>query len=419
MALLTSSALVTASARMSSYGLAVVTLLNLINYVDRYILAAVLPRIKTELVLSDFQLGLLSNAFLVSYVATSPLFGRLGDRGSRARLLASAGAFWSLATAAAGLARNYTQLVAARAGVGVGEAAYTTIAPSLLADYFPVERRGRTFAIFYMAIPVGAAIGFLLGGVLERQFGWRGAFYAVGLPGLIAASLALTLPDPPRMLTDGAQRDSSESIRATLVSLALNRAYVGTVLGYAAYTFALGGLAVWMPTFLERVRGLDLAPADFLVGSVTAVSGLGGTFVGGYIGDRLASRFQHGQLWLSGISTLAAVPPALLALTATSPAVYQVSLFIAEFLLFMSTGPINVVIVSVVPATIRAMSMAVSIVAIQVLGGAISPPIIGLLADVGGLARAVLVVPLAIVIAGALWIATARFSSSESRPAVL
>jgi MFS transporter, Spinster family, sphingosine-1-phosphate transporter len=419
MALLTSSTLVTASARMSSYGLAVVTLLNLVNYVDRYILAAVLPRIKTELALSDFQLGLLSNAFLVSYVATSPLFGRLGDRGSRPRLLFSAGTFWSLATAAAGLARNFAQLVAARAGVGVGEAAYTTIAPSLLADYFPVERRGRTFAIFYMAIPVGAAIGFLLGGVLERQFGWRGAFYAVGLPGLIAASLALTLPDPPRTLADGAPRDSFESIRTTLVSLALNRAYVGTVLGYAAYTFALGGLAVWMPTFLERVRGLDLAPADFLVGSVTAVSGLGGTFVGGYIGDRLASRFQHGQLWLSGISTLAAVPPALLALTATSPVVYQVSLFIAEFLLFMSTGPINVVIVSVVPATIRAMAMAVSIVAIQVLGGAISPPIIGLLADVGGLARAVLVVPLAIVIAGALWIATARFSSSKSRPAVL
>jgi MFS transporter, Spinster family, sphingosine-1-phosphate transporter len=419
MALLTHSTLVTASARMSSYGLAVVTLLNLVNYVDRYILSAVLPRIKTELALSDFQLGLLSNAFLVSYVATSPLFGRLGDRGSRPRLLASAGAFWSLATAAAGLTRNFAQLVAARAGVGVGEAAYTTIAPSLLADYFPVERRGRTFAIFYMAIPVGAAIGFLLGGVLERQFGWRGAFYAVGLPGLIVASLALTLPDPPRTLTDAAQSDSLESIRETLVSLALNRAYVGTVLGYAAYTFALGGLAVWMPTFLERVRGLDLAPADFLVGSVTAVSGLGGTFVGGYIGDRLASRFEHGQLWLSGVSTLAAVPPAVLALTATSPLVYQVSLFVAEFLLFMSTGPINVVIVSVVPATIRAMAMAVSIVAIQVLGGAISPPIIGLLADVSGLARAVLVVPLAIVVAGALWIATACLSPSESRRAVL
>src|SRR4029453_12215576 len=140
MALLTSSPLVTASTRMSSYGLAVVTLLNLVNYVDRYILAAVLPRIKTELALTDFQLGLLSNAFLVSYVATSPLFGRLGDRSSRPRLLFSAGAFWSLATAAAVLARNFPQRVAAGAGVGVGEAACTTIAPSLLADYFPVER---------------------------------------------------------------------------------------------------------------------------------------------------------------------------------------------------------------------------------------------------------------------------------------
>jgi MFS family permease len=417
MALFAHTALVTPFTRMS-YGLAVVTLLNLINYVDRYILAAVLPRIKTELALSDFQLGLLSNAFLLSYIATSPLFGRLGDRGSRPRLLASAAAFWSLATAAAGLARNFAQLVAARAGVGVGEAAYTTIAPSLLADYFPVERRARTFATFYMAIPVGAAIGFLLGGVLEREFGWRNAFYAVGLPGLIAASLALTLPDPPRMLPEGAHRDSFDSMRVTLVSLALNRAYAGTVLGYAAYTFALGGLAVWMPTFLERVRGLDLAPADFLVGSVTAVSGLGGTFAGGYIGDRLASRFEQGQLWMSGVSTLAAVPPAVLALTATSPVVYQVSLFVAEFLLFMSTGPINVVIVSVVPATIRAMAMAVSIVVIQVLGGAISPPIIGLLADFGGLARAVLIVPLAIAVAGVLWIVTARLSPSGFRPAV-
>jgi len=396
---------------MLSYGLVVVTLLNLINYVDRYILAAVLPRIKTELTLSDFQLGLLSNAFLVSYIATSPLFGRLGDRGSRPRLLAAAGAFWSLATAAAGLARNFTQLMTARAAVGVGEAAYTTIAPSLLADYFPIDRRGRTFAIFYMAIPVGAAIGFLLGGVLERIFGWRGAFFAVGLPGLVAAALALTLSDPPR--TTDSHHELADSISATLMTLALNKAYVGTVLGYAAYTFALGGLAVWMPTFLERVRGLDLVPADFLVGSVTAASGLVGTFVGGYLGDRLAARFRNGQLWLSGVSALAAVPVSLLALTATSPAIYRASLFIAEFLLFMSTGPINVVIVSVVPASMRAMAMAVSIVAIQLLGGAISPPIIGLLADVSGLARAVLVVPVAIVVAGTLWIVTAIFGGDD------
>ncbi len=391
---------------MARYHLAVVTLLNLVNYVDRYILAAVLPRIKTDLVLSDLQLGLLANAFLVAYILTSPLFGRLGDRSSRPRLMAAGAAVWSLATAAAGLARNFTQLMVARAGVGVGEASYATIAPSLLADYFPEERRGRTFAIFYMAIPVGAAAGFLLGGMLERAFGWRAAFYAVGLPGVLLAVLALTLPDSPRAVSKE-NEDSTDSLGKTLIALGRNKEYIGAVLGYAAYTFALGGLAVWMPTFLERVRGLDLTRADLLVGSVTAVAGLGGTFAGGYIGDRLSARFQQGQLWLSGVSTLAAVPSALLALTAASPAVYQISLFTAEFLLFMSTGPINVVIVSVVPATMRAMAMGVSIVVIQALGGAISPPLIGLLADIGGLARAVLIVPLAIVVAGGLWIATA------------
>jgi MFS family permease len=393
----------------------VVTLLNFVNYIDRYILAAVLPRIKTDLDLNDFQLGLLANAFLVAYFITSPAFGRLGDRTSRPRLIGAGVAFWSLATAAAGLTRSFMQLVAARAGVGVGEAAYATISPALLADCFPVARRGRAFSVFYVAIPVGAAVGYLLGGMLERAFGWRAAFYAVGLPGVALAMLALTIPDPPRGASDGPPRGASdgrnerdfETLGATLGRLSRNLPYVGTVLGYAAYTFALGGLAVWMPTYLERVRGLDLARADILVGGVTAVAGLGGTFVGGYIGDRLAQRVRHGHLWLSGVATLGASLPAWLALTATSPATYQTSLFVAEFLLFLSTGPINVVIVSAVPAGMRAMAVAVSIFVIHALGDAISPPIIGTLADLGGLARAVTVVPLAIVVSGLVWTATA------------
>jgi predicted MFS family arabinose efflux permease len=393
--------------RGAPYVLGVVTLLNFVNYIDRFILAAVLPRIKSDFALNDLQLGLLANAFLVAYFITSPAFGRLGDRASRPRLIGAGVAFWSLATAAAGLTRSFMQLVAARAGVGVGEAAYATISPALLADCFPVARRGRAFAVFYVAIPVGAAAGYLLGGVLERAFGWRAAFYAVGLPGLALAMLALTIPDPARGASDGRNERGSEPLGATLGRLSRNLPYVGTVLGYAAYTFALGGLAVWMPTYLERVRGLDLARADILVGGVTAVAGLGGTFAGGYIGDRLAARVRHGHLWLSGIATLGASLPAWLALTATSPAVYQTSLFVAEFLLFLSTGPINVVIVSAVPAGMRAMAMAVSIFVIHALGDAISPPIIGTLADLGGLARAVTVVPLAIVISGLVWTATA------------
>jgi MFS transporter, Spinster family, sphingosine-1-phosphate transporter len=395
------------TAATAYYGLGLVTLLNFVNYIDRYILAAVLPRIKTDLDLTDVELGLLANAFLVAYFLTSPLFGRLGDRGSRPRLLAAGVALWSFTTAAAGVARTFVQLAAARAGVGVGEAAYSTIAPALLSDYFPAPRRGRAFACFYVAIPVGAASGFLLGGLLEGIVGWRGSFYAVGLPGLALAFLMLTLPDPPRGSNDDQPADAPKELAEVLRGLGRNMTYVGTVLGYAAYTFGLGGLAVWMPTYLARVRGLELAEADLLVGSVTVVSGLAGTFVGGYLGDRLSSRLRRSHLWLSAVATLIAVLPTWWALTAASPAIFKPSLFVAEFFLFLSTSPINVVIISAVPAGTRAMAMAVSVFVIHALGDAISPPIIGMLADFRGLAFAVTIVPIAIAVSGVVWTATA------------
>ena len=390
------------------YGLAIVTLLNFLNYIDRWILAAVAPRVKTELGLTDFQLGLLANAFLIAYFITSPIFGALGDRMSRTRLMAAGVSAWSVATAATGLMRSFAQLLMARAFVGIGEAAYATISPALLSVYFPRNQRGRAFSIFYVAIPVGSAVGFLIGGALEHAFGWRAAFYVVGLPGLAMALLALTAPDPPRGATEEEEKPAApETFAATLRAFYRNLAYVGTVVGYAAYTFALGGLGFWMATFLERVRGVELSQADFLVGSVTVLAGLGGTFAGGYIGDWLSARIKHGQLWLSGISSIAAIVPTWLALTVASSPTYLVWFFVAEFLLFLSTGPVNVVIVSVVPVGMRAMAMAVSIFAIHLLGDAVSPPIIGLLADAGGLARAVLIVPVAVAASGLVWAATA------------
>jgi MFS transporter, Spinster family, sphingosine-1-phosphate transporter len=394
------------------YGLAILTLLNFLNYIDRWILAAVAPRVKAELLLTDFQLGALANAFLVVYFVTSPVFGALGDRMSRTRLVAAGVAAWSLATAAGGLTRNFVQLLLARAGVGVGEAAYASISPALLSDYFPRSQRGRAFAVFYVAIPVGAAVGFLLGGALEQAFGWRTAFYIVGLPGILLALLALTAPDPVR---GAAESDSAstvtETIGATLWHFCRNRAYVGSVLGYAAYTFAIGGFGFWMVTFLERVRGVELSRANFMVGSVTVLAGLAGTFAGGFLGDRMAVRMRHGQLWLSGLSCSAAVLPAWLALTVTASPDYFVWFFVAEFLLFLSTGPINVVIVNVVPVGARAMAMAVSIFASHLLGDAVSPPLIGWLADAEGLARAVLIVPIAVALCGLLWTMTAAFSA--------
>ena len=403
------------------FALGVVTILNFLNYIDRFILAAVLPRVKSELVLTDFQLGLLANVFLVTYFVTSPLFGALGDRLSRPRLMSAGVTAWSMATAAAGFTADFVQLLIARAWVGIGEAAYATISPALLSDYFPRSQRGRAFAVFYVAIPVGSAAGFLLGGTLERAFGWRAAFYAVGLPGIVLALLALRVPDPVRGVTEetsslGRGRRDSQQADApgegfstrTLSDLFRNKAYVGTVLGYAAYTFALGGLAFFMPTYFERVRGLELARADFIVGGVTVLAGLSGTFLGGYLGDWMAARVQSGQLWLSGLSSIAAVIPAWLALTVASSPTYIVWFFLAEFLLFLSTGPVNVMIVSVVPPAARARSMAVSIFTIHLFGDAISPPIIGWLADTHGLARAVLIVPVAIAISGFVWTATAR-----------
>src|SRR2546426_3701153 len=317
------------------FALSVVTILNFLNYIDRFILAAVLPRVKSELVLTDFQLGLLANVFLVTYFVTSPLFGALGDRLSRPRLMSAGVTAWSMATAAAGFTADFVQLLIARAWVGIGEAAYSTISPALLADYFPRSQRGRAFAIFYVAIPVGAASGFLLGGALEHAFGWRVAFYAVGLPGIALALTAARLRDPIRGAAEEDEAPRSNlSVQSTLLTLLRNTAYVGTVLGYAAYTFAVSGLGFFMPTYLERVRGIELSRADFIVGSVTVIGGLCGTFAGGYLGDWAFSKFRHGQLWLCAISSLAGIVPTWLALTVSSFPTYLVLLFVSEFLLF-------------------------------------------------------------------------------------
>src|SRR3989442_85303 len=163
---------------------------------------------------------------------------------------------WSVETAETGLAGNFVQMLLARSCVGVGEAAYATISPALLSDYFPRAQRGRAFAVFYVAIPVGAAVGYLLGGLIEPALGWRAAFYVVGLPGIVMALLALTIMDPPRGAMEESATTTPQAVGATLRGFSRNFAYCGTVLGYAAYTFALGGLAFWMPGFLSIVPGV-------------------------------------------------------------------------------------------------------------------------------------------------------------------
>jgi len=399
-------------ARLGRRALAVLTLINLFNYLDRWIVAALAESMKhSELQLSDTQLGSLMTGFIIVYMIAAPLFGSLGDARSRTRLLSLGVAIWSVATVLAGLATSYGSLFAARAAVGVGEAAYGTISPALLADYFPRERRGRVFAVFFAAIPIGSALGYIVGGLVDQYFGWRQAFFVAGVPGLVLAALALRLYDPPRGAQDAADGTGAGAhavslggaARVAYAALIRNRPYVLTVLGYAAYTFAIGALAFWTPAFLERTRGIPKAHATVQFGAVVVVTGFIGTYAGGWIGDYFLRVSRQAYLWVSGVVTLAAAPLTLVALAAPHPAVYWTAIVAAELCLFASTGPINSAIVNVVSPHMRATAVALSIFTIHLLGDVPSPSLVGLLSDARSLGDAVLIIPLAVLLGGIIW----------------
>jgi MFS family permease len=429
--------------RSASFGLAVLSFINLFSYLDRYIVSALIESLKhSNLGLSDANLGSLMSGFLVVYTLTAPIFGALGDRRSRPRLIALGVACWSFATALSGFAGSYLTLLAARASVGVGEAAYVTIAPSLLSDYFPVRQRGRVMAIFFCAIPVGSALGYVVGGLVDKHYGWRAAFFVAGVPGLLLAALCLLLRDPPRGVqdADAAQADAAhadaagaahpdaanaasavksapansapENLRkdtwAAYGRLMHNKPYVLTILGYAAYTFAVGGLAYWMPAFLERARGMPRSEATVSFGTIVVITGFVGTFAGGWLGDYCAKYSRQAYLWLSAIATFVAAPFVWMALTTNSHTLYLVCMVWAQLCLFLSTGPINAAIVNLVLATERATAIALGVFAIHLLGDALSPFLIGELSDVSSLAQAVKIVPVAVAIGGCIWIWAAR-----------
>ena len=416
--------------RAATFGLGILSVINLFSYLDRYVVSALIESLKhSELGLTDANLGSLMSAFLLVYTLTAPVFGALGDRRSRPRLIALGVACWSFATSLSGLAGSYLALFAARATVGVGEAAYVTIAPSLLSDYFPARQRGRVMAIFFCAIPVGSALGYVVGGLVDKHYGWRMAFFVAGVPGLLLAALCLLLRDPPRGEQDGGAApegpsSSKEAPKASLTGstwaaygrLVHNRPYVLTVLGYAAYTFAVGGLAVWMPAFLERARGIPRSDATISFGAIVVVTGFVGTFLGGWLGDYCSRFSRQAHLWLSAVATLVAAPFVWLALTTDSHAIYLGSMVWAQLCLFLSTGPINAAIVNMVAATERATAIALEVFVIHILGDALSPPLIGVLSDHFSLAQAVKIVPMAVLIGGCVWVLAAHAQSLHQTP---
>ena len=414
--------------KLGTRALLVLTLINMFNYIDRYIVPPLFESLRKDPVMghpSDAQLGGLMTAFLVVYMLTSPLFGTLGDRMSRMRLIAFGVALWSLATAIGGLVGSFVALFVARAAVGIGEAAYGTISPAVLADYFAPATRGRIMSIFYCAIPIGSALGYVLGGTVDSHFGWRAAFFVAGVPGLLLALLAFTVPDASRGMWEEEARAKPDPTQSKLTfalhaygALARNTTYVLTCAGLAAYTFALGGIAAWLPSFLERIRGVSHAQAASLPGMILVVTGFVGTFAGGWLGDKLLARNRQAYLWLSGVATLTATPVAFLVFMAPSPAVFWSATAVAEVLLFASTGPINAVTVNVVSPTMRATAMAAQIFFIHLLGDVPSPPLIGAISDASSLGTGVLVVPVAVFVSGVFWIYAARRAARTISSAV-
>ena len=379
--------------------------MNLLNYLDRYVPSAVKDLFKHDLGLSDAETSYPLTAFVIVYMLSSPFFGSLADRMSRKVLIAVGVAIWSVATAAGALAVGFWSFLAARAMVGIGEAAYATISPSLISDYFEPARRNRVLTLFYTAIPVGTALGFVIGGAVGEHWGWRHAFLICGLPGLAAAGLALMMKEPPRGGTDLEEStEAAPNWPEALRLLAHNREYVIAVAGYTAVTFAAGAMADWFMTYLVRYRGLGMTEAGNLMGPAVVLGGLGGTVVGGLLGDWLGSRTRNPYFALSCLSMLPSILFAIAALLVTGRTAIFVSILLAQFFLWFYNGPINAILVNCVAANMRARAFSLSILAIHLLGDAISPAIVGALSDwTGNLFGAMCLIPLTMLLGSILW----------------
>jgi MFS transporter, Spinster family, sphingosine-1-phosphate transporter len=379
--------------------------LNLFNYLDRYVVNAVVEPIKLEFGLTDGQAGRINTAFMLGYFLTAPFFGYLGDRLARKWLIAAGIFVWSLGTVLTGLAGGFGALLGFRVLVGFGEASYATISPSLISDAYGPARRNNALTVFYVAIPIGAALGFLVGSHIGATWGWRYAFIGAGAPGLALAICLLPFREPERGRADGNDPAVSHRPGWQEVFKLLRRAdYNLVVWGYVAYTFAMGGFQFWGQSYLERVFGMTSKQAGFYLAALIAIAGLVSTFVGGFAATAWRKRNPAAYSLTLGISTLAAAPFAAWAFLGGTRTALMTGLAVAILLLFLGTGPVNTLIIETVPVNLRASAMALSIFMIHLFGDFWSPEILGHLSDWFGLQRAVLVLPLALLAGGSLWL---------------
>ncbi len=393
----------------ATYAVVVLSLMNLLNYVDRYVPSAVKELFKDELHLTDAQTSLPLTAFVIVYMIASPIFGSLADRWPRKILIAAGVALWSLATGAAAFATGFWTFLISRAFVGVGEAAYATLAPTVISDFYPPERRNRILTYFYVAIPVGSAIGFAVGGWVGAHYGWRHAFLVCGPPGLLVAATALWIRDPGRGHFDKDGNEPAPPWSKALTILAKNKSYVMAVAGYTAVTFASGAMADWFPAFLTRHRGMDIAEAGTLVGASAVIGGLGGTIVGGILGDKLKGKTRQPYMALSAWSMLVGTVMATLAMLVHGKVAVGACMILAQFFMWFYNAPINAILINAVSSSLRARAFSLSILSIHLLGDAISPTLVGVIADAThSLPLAITMVPIALGVGCAIWMVAWR-----------
>ena len=387
--------------------------ISLFNYIDRQVLYAVFPLIKKDLLLTDTELGVLASSFMIVYMCFAPLVGYFGDKYRRPVIIGVSAIFWSVATIFTGMIRTYPQLIFSRAAVGVGEAGYGTVSPSYLAEWFPVQKRARIMALYALAIPVGSAIGYLLGGVLGQHFGWRAAFYIVAVPGILLGAAALFLRETPEKVAHPPERLKFGQY-ARLFS---NRPFLLIAFSQAIGTFSVGGLAAWMPSFFVRDFGLSVAQAGFYFGAVTVLAGVAGNLAGGWVADWLRKKTKRAYFIVGYLSFFLSMPFGVLAVLASTLPMALAMIFLTEFFIFAHSGPYHAAIVEVVQVNMRSMAFALDIFILHAFGDAISPTIIGMVSDARGLAFAIFLAVMFLFFGGVTSILAGYYYDKDFHPA--
>jgi MFS family permease len=382
---------------------------------------------KAELDLSGLEAGILNPAFLVGYFVTCPLFGMRADKGPRKRLIALGVVIWSLATVGSGLATGFWTLLIARTVVGVGEASYAVLAPTIIDDVTPADRKGTALSVFYLAIPLGYSLGYIVGGALAQHWGWRAAFFVVGGPGVVLALSCLLIAEPPRKLLD-AKAKLIDGMRV-LASIPLFRR---GVLGYCVYTAAVAGFSFWAVDFLLKAfpAELNVETANRYFGLVLLVAGTIGIVVGGRYTNRVGRKYPiavgdphdslenkravNSLLRICAVGMAVAAPVSAVGfLVPGATAFFGVS-FIVDIGLFATTAPINAAFLRSVPAERRASAMAASIFAIHLFGDLWSAALLGVLLDSLPLKLAMMALPLGFAWAAYVWRPRSREASEPS-----